>query len=223
MEEHIALGGADRPSEVLLAFFFRFRKWCGDRHRYRRGSAETHLSPHSMIRCDGGSAELKPVFNLQHCCKLFDQSWTRLTNELQSDNSTVSFLGHLVKANQLRSERNIFHKKASQLARYSQSQPRSPNRDGGVSINYSHVFSKPTSIKDSTKMEALPLDADAEELMAGYGMKSGPCGGLIPRNRPDVQARRSVSEVVGRALKNRKNKKKQNRDQGLTSIALRNV
>jgi hypothetical protein len=225
MEEHIALGGADRPSEVLLTFFFRFRKWRGDRrHQYRRGSAETHLSSHSVIRCDGGSAELMPVFNLENCCKLFDQSWTRLTNELQSDNSPVSFLGQLVKANQLRSERNICQKKASQLGRYSQSEPRSPREDREAAIKYSHVFSKPTAVNDSTQMEALPLDADAEELMAGYGMKRSPRGGLIPRNRVDVvQARQSVPEAVGRALKNRKNKKKQKRDQGLKSIALRQV
>jgi hypothetical protein len=60
--------------------------------------------------------------------------------------------------------------------------------------------------------------------MGGYGKKRGPLGGLIPRNRPDVQAQWSVSEVaVGLALKNRKNKKKQKRDQGLKSIALQKV
>jgi hypothetical protein len=217
MEEHIALGGADRPSEVLLSFFFRFRKWCGDRrHRYRRGSSETHLSPHSVIRCGGGSADLKPVFNLEHCCKLFDKSWMRLTNELQSDNSNVSFLGQLVKANQLRSERNIYRKKASQLSRYSQSQPRSPKKDREVSMNYSHVFLKPTAVKDST----LPLDACADELMAGYGMKRDPRDRLIPCNRPDVQDRLSMSEIVGRALKNGNNKKKQKRGKRLKSTAL---
>lgn len=219
----MALGGADRPSEVLLSFFFRFRKWRGERrYQDRRGSPETHLSPHSVIHCDGGSAELQPVFKLEHCCRLFDMSLTRLINELQLEDSTVSFLGQLVKAQQLCSERNICQKKASQLGRFSQSQQHGlAKKDREASVKHLFVFSNPNAIGNALQVEALPEDANADELMAGYGMKRGPRGGLIPRNSFEAEARQSVTEVVGRALKNRKNKKKQKRDQGLKSIALR--
>lgn len=63
-------------------------------------------------------------------------------------------------------------------------------------------------------------DANAGQLMAGYGMKRGPHGGLIPRSRPDLEATSSIPEAINRAAKNRKNKKKQKRDEGLKAIAL---
>jgi hypothetical protein len=78
----------------------------------------------------------------------------------------------------------------------------------------------PNAICNTLQVEASPEDANADKLMAGYGMKRGPRGGLIPRNSFEAEARQSVTEVVGRGLKNRKNKKKQKCDQGLKLIAL---
>ena len=66
-------------------------------------------------------------------------------------------------------------------------------------------------------------DADEEELMRGYGVKRSARGALIHRSRPDVVAREQaknkgnafISELIARASKNRKNKKKQSRDKNL--------
>ena len=187
------------------------------------------LSQNKIVQCDGGAAELKSVFKLEHCCDLFDRSWSRLIDELESDDSTASFLGKLVHSGVLRSERERNRSKAEKVHLYSQSRKaRSAQRPNANNSGFSAASSS-NSPKGGEKEcaaaaapAALPRDADASQLMAGYGMKRGPHGGLIPRNRPDVDARRSMApEAIGRATKNRKSKKKQKRDEGLKAIALR--
>ncbi len=52
--------------------------------------------------------------------------------------------------------------------------------------------------------------------------KRGPRGGIIPKNRPDLDARKSIgaeAAVIQRGMKQRKNKKKQARDKELTRFA----
>jgi hypothetical protein len=111
--------------------------------------------------------------------------------------------------------------KTSQLGHFSQSQQHGlVKKDREASVKYSFVFLNPNAICNTLQVEASPEDTNADKLMAGYGMKRGPCGGLIPRNSFEAEARQSVTEVVGRGLKNRKNKKKQKCDQGLKLIAL---
>ncbi len=54
--------------------------------------------------------------------------------------------------------------------------------------------------------------------------KRGPRGGIIPKTRPDVDARNSLGEeaaLIQRGMKQRKNKKKQARDRELTRFASR--
>jgi hypothetical protein len=210
LEEHLALGGVDRPSEVLLTFFYRFRKFRDKRSNHNsKSSLETLLSQSKTIHCDKGSADLQPVFKLIHCCDLFNQSWTRLMQALESNNSTTSLLGKLIHCNLLRSERDLHRNKASKLDLYLSKLEKWPGQPS--------FTGKKRSIEDTV----VAGDADANTLLAGYGMKRGPRGGLIPRNRPDVAAsdRSRIPEAVARATKNRKNKKKQTRDEGLKAIA----
>ncbi len=204
------MGGVDRPSEVLLTFFYRFRKFRDRRNDHNsKASLETLLSQSKTIHCNEGSADLQPIFKLIYCCNLFNQSWTRLMQVLESNNSTTSLLGKLVHCNVLRSERDQNRNKASKLDRYSSKSKKWPGQPS------------PNSKKRSLEDTFIAGDAEANTLLAGYGMKRGPRGGLIPRNRPDVAAasQSRMPEAVARATKNRKSKKKQTRDEGLKAIA----
>lgn len=215
------MGGADRPSEVLATFLFRFRKFT---HRNQQSPDYTSiLSQGKTIRCDGGCAELKPVFKLEHCCDLFNRCWQRLLTDLEADDSsTTTILGKLVNKTALQSERDLNLKKASKLGQYSQSQ-KGASAAAKWNANRSARVAAPVAKKRAAEQTDANIAGDAGEaqLMAGYGMKRGPHGGLIPLNRPDVDARQSMpDEAIGRATKNRKNKKKQKRDEGLKEIAL---
>lgn len=269
------MGGVDRPSEVLAAFFFRFRKFRDKRNHHNSTiSHETLLSLHKVIRCDDGSADLQSVFKLQHCCDLFSKSWTRLLRQLESSDSSASFLVKLIHHGVLRQERDQNRNKASNADRYFQMSKRPPvllrtqsgsgtqkwqggghNKDDSPAkrkrsspspveetVFHTEAAAPPTELmqrwqnrwqqkessaagrkRSSPDARAIEGDTGAAQLMAGYGMKRGPHGGLIPRSRPDVEAHQSMStipEAVGRATKNRKNKKKQKRDEGLQEIAV---
>jgi hypothetical protein len=230
LERHLASGGADRPSEALLAFFYRFRKFVnGKKNKRVKYPLETFLSRSMTLQCNGGDADLDPIFKLIHCCDLFHHCWTRLMQMMESG-SEQSLLGKLIRCEQLRSERERNRAKASKLGHYKNSSLKSkwPTRTQEKWSTHRTDEKWPIVTRAAGKKRALEEtkvegDADASQLMAGYGMKRGPRGGLIPRNRPDVAAARSQSwipEAVGRATKNRKNKKKQTRDEGLKAIAL---
>ena len=72
-------------------------------------------------------------------------------------------------------------------------------------------------------------DEEANRLMAGYGVMRGPRGSLVPKHRPDVEARREAlrndpdHELKGRASKNRSSKKKQKRDSAVREFAMRKI
>jgi hypothetical protein len=72
-------------------------------------------------------------------------------------------------------------------------------------------------------------DEEADRLMAGYGVMRGPRGSLVPKQRPDVEARREalrsdpLFELKGRASKNRSSKKKQKRDSPVREFAMRKI
>lgn len=259
------MGGADRPSEVLATFFFRFRKFCNTRSSQRPADTplETTLSLHRKVECDGGCADFQAIFKLEHCSNLFDQSYSRLLEELEAPNySTDSFLATIVHPGPLQRERDRNRNRAKAAGRYIQlkdsctniwteakqhkqqfqlnlndpgglqqkwhEQRRGQSQSGLQSQQYKNDQAQ---IRNGSPRPAGRKrgfsngDANADQLMAGYGMKRGPRGGLIPRTRPDVEARRlsTLPETVGRATKNRKNKKKQKRDEGLKEIALEEV
>lgn len=166
IEKHVSLGGADRPSEVLMTFLFRFRTFVGSKQpKVSAKSLETPLSQSFTVTCDGGRAELVSVFKLQYCCCLFAQSWNRLREQSVSSDSSVSFLGRLIKPGVLLGERNRCRKKASKLAEYTQGQRKvsalrsfPANNGTGSCVPMSEAVSIPAP------------DATAEQLMAGYGI-----------------------------------------------------
>lgn len=114
------MGGADRPSEVLATFLFRFRKFCDTQSSQRQPDTplETVLSLDRNVECDGGSADLQAAFKLEHCSNLFQQCYSRLIEELESPNySTDSFLATIVHPGPLQRERDWNLAKASQAGR----------------------------------------------------------------------------------------------------------
>lgn len=98
LQQHLALGGTDRPGEVLMAFLFRFGHVYGhnvdDQTRtkltkntalqycYRKGRDNDN---HDSCNSDGddnglvaAEADLSNVFMLEQCMHLFQKSWERL-------------------------------------------------------------------------------------------------------------------------------------------------
>eukprot|EP00957_Ditylum_brightwellii_P198190 15101540-Ditylum_brightwellii.AAC.1 len=70
MEQHLALGGCDRPSEVLLSFFHRYGGVAdvGSSDASINQDATTDLTQYVTLSTNGaGSADLQPVFKLKHC------------------------------------------------------------------------------------------------------------------------------------------------------------
>lgn len=231
MERHVALGGSDRPSEILLAFFFRYS---GIRDVLDIDSgAATVLSQNVVLRSNGGSADLQPVFNIDHCTKLFNVCWERLLNWSVDNVDGSSFLGNIIDAKTLRRDRDDCLRKAALWRKQHNSMGVARDHPGKVSAGrkVSHVFGrknhgrKEMVNKRQRRGNETNSDDEASRLMAGYGLQRGAHGGLIPRHRPDVKARKAAkqanpfSEVLGRARKNRKNKKKQKRDEGLSQFA----
>mmetsp|Transcript_20945 Transcript_20945/g.30364 ORF Transcript_20945/g.30364 Transcript_20945/m.30364 type:complete len:150 (+) Transcript_20945:1162-1611(+) len=85
----------------------------------------------------------------------------------------------------------------------------------------------PHAINMGINEDHLCTDDEEEKLMAGYGVKRGPRGALIPLSRPDLDARKLLERnnedvLIGRSRKNRKNKKKQSRDEAMTDFARNN-
>lgn len=76
LERHVGLnGGNDDPSEVLLAFFYRY---CGSFSSIDT-AAITPLRPTTILTTnDGGMAEMRPVFRLAECEKVFQITFQRL-------------------------------------------------------------------------------------------------------------------------------------------------
>jgi len=76
LERHVGLlGGNDDPSEVLLAFFYRY---CGS-YPSNETATITPLRPTTILTTnDGGMAELRPVFRLAECEKVFQITFQRL-------------------------------------------------------------------------------------------------------------------------------------------------
>jgi hypothetical protein len=121
---HLALGGLDRPAEVLLTFLFRY---CGHmrRHQSIDSSAQTRLSRSMVIECSEDDedncspvslVEMGGVYQIDSCAQLFQECWSRLYSSLclnrgeknvkqgggspksSSERSVkrISYLGHII-------------------------------------------------------------------------------------------------------------------------------
>jgi hypothetical protein len=217
LERHLAIGGRDRPAEALLSFLFRF----GNIGNCSKISVHTQtlIGKRSIVKCDHGVAELEPVFKIEHCCEMFQACWNRLSSYLRSnvrEQNSFSYLGGLVFVDLLKQEREAHLSKAASLHQYTLTHK-----------NHSWIpflGNARRIVKEATrKRKRADEDATAEELMAGYGVKRGPHGDLTPKSHPDRRESRptGIMDMVRRAQKNRKNKKKQKRDEGIVAIAKR--
>ena len=131
MERHLALGGADRPGEVLVGFFVRY----GNVKRGRglvgsfssRGESTidpetccTPLKSSTVLRCDTGyEADLQAVFLLQHCVELFNRCWSKMAQRYnfttKSGIAPRSILLDLFDVERLMEDRSDSHEKACML------------------------------------------------------------------------------------------------------------
>jgi len=85
IREHLAMGGQDRPGEVLLSFLFRYGQVKG-----HNVSDATRTTLHQYIPLqytDTCSADLSNVYLLEHCVHLFRRCWERLWKHLGSGNN----------------------------------------------------------------------------------------------------------------------------------------
>lgn len=227
------MGGRDRPSEVLLSFFGRF------------GNAEsTPVNCHQRcftwlgqdapdVSCNDGSADLKAVYKADQCVDLFGLAWDLLVTRIERGDTTKSMLAGVVNEDRLRVERESRLNQAKLLNEYTkkhQAKSGIPNNNPNQSTNVNgrpmnQVFQRLASFPRSKPLPETPneMDASEQELLAGYGVKRGPRGGLKPKFRPDLAARKFFSELHGRATKNRHSKKKQMRDVAVKEFALRQI
>ena len=258
LDQHIALGGADRPAEVFASFLYRYGAIKGYRQRCHQNSVTTLGQTTTLTSHDNGHADMMPVFHLSHCVKVFERCFWRLMQRFQRlgslssqkrSGSGPSLLGNLVNCTKLSLERKSCLSKAERVRDMSMSKPFiGRNHPGKVNAGrkIGHVFSKegrsfnagvasPASASGRTTpqrrgngaREPSDTDEEAEQLMAGYGVQRGARGTLVPKYRPDVEARREAIrddptyELRGRASKNRSSKKKQKRDTAIKEFAMK--
>ena len=220
---------------------YRYGEIKGFRPRCHDKTVTTLDQDVTLTSFDDGHADLSPVFHIAHCAEVFKLSFWRLMRRLQDQDSkrrAASFLGSLINCTKLGVERRKSLAKANLVGDMKKKKRTSPfvgrNHPGKVSNNrrIGHVFSnsgRSFSLSAVTVRDQAPgsTDDEADKLMAGYGYARGPRGSLIPKNRPDTNAKheaaRSGLDLLVRGTKNRKNKKKQKRDSGIREFAARSL
>jgi hypothetical protein len=237
IENHIANGGNDRPSEILISLLFRFG--CAG-SRYPLGSSGGKLTTDLVhlgnscqtLTCDGGMCELSTVFRLPDCVDMFRECHERLTDRcLLIDNCSVgahqcSYLSSIIDCYSLREARET-SKRRARLSDNIITRPTPRDHPGKVSAGrrISHVFTRTGSSvasKPDNKKRKNTNESPGYKRSKPDTTKRGPRGGIIPKNRPDLDARKSIgaeAAVIQRGMKQRKNKKKQARDKELTRFA----
>lgn len=90
LEQHLSIGGEDRPSEVLLMFWFRF---CSENFQQTSGNRAfvTSISMETCLKTrDGAEADFSNVFLLDHVMQLFRLCWDRTMDLLDRHNNALS-------------------------------------------------------------------------------------------------------------------------------------
>jgi hypothetical protein len=124
LDRHLALGGSDRPAEVLLTFLFRY---CGNMRRHQNidSSAQTRMSRSMVIECSEDDedtrspvslVEMGGVHQIDSCAQLFQECWSRLYSSMclnrgdknvkhgggspksssERNVNRISYLGHII-------------------------------------------------------------------------------------------------------------------------------
>ena len=196
-----------------------------------------------LIASGDGVCDLAPVFRLPDIVEMFRECHERLLDRILlvegfedvKSSANLSYLSSMIDCFRLKEARESSDKRS----RLSDdiTRPIGRNHPGKVSNSrrVGKVFSKneypsdpkrkiPTSFVDSKKRR-LSLNDPPINLQQA---KRGPRGGLVPRNRPDEVAAKSLkanpeNELLLRGTKNRKNKKKQMRDDALRVFSRRSI
>jgi hypothetical protein len=170
LQEHLALGGLDRPAEVLVSFLFRYG--CVKGHNVD-DRVRTRLSQDVALEDKNGCvADLSNVFLLTHCVDLFKNCWMRLwklARRFEDKEVDESLLTHLVDPSRLHRERQ----QCLRTAEKSAGKLRRPATNGTAQALGNTRKSSPAPQKSpaSQKSAAVaPQEASAEQLMASYGV-----------------------------------------------------
>jgi len=205
-KSHMALGGGSSAAEILLSFLYRYSDI--DSEYLDRGT-KNEMSESTLIRCDGGEADLKTGIKVERCASLFGVCYHRIMQRLeqQCHGYNVSIIGSIIDCIKLESSRKISMGMAAQSMKKIQNSSYFSDRDPNKSVagkRVSYTFSKSCAYKDR-----VPLQQPTR----------GPRGSLIPKCRPDVDAKpKGIEALFLRGGKFRKNKKKQKRDAALNNF-----
>jgi hypothetical protein len=198
IERHLANGGTDRPAEILVSLLVRYGLNGTD--GYTIGDATTNLEQiknrNDVLRCDGGLVELTPVFRLSDCVDMFRECYERLEdccimNADPGEDNVSSFLGSIVDCFCLRETRETSDRRS---------------RMGDDSIRPPVARNDPGKVNGDRKVGKVFTKHEGE-------LKRGPRGGITPKKRPHLAAKNclksnSHEDILQRATKSRKNKKK---------------
>jgi len=248
IEQHIARGGKDRPSEILISLLFRYGRV--DVCDKMTTDLESIKIRQDLISSDGGICDLSNAFRIADCVGMFNECYKRLlervdhAGELDKTNGggnfgSVSYLSSIVDCFRLKQARDASERRSSfcdgirrPTARDDPGKVNHVRRIGQIftkhGLNQTPQNSKRTSItKNESSSKKARLSNDLQIPSSKGNFKRGPRGGIIPSIRPDIEAMQSLrskpeSELMLRASKNRKNKKKQTRDTALRNYASRN-
>ena len=160
-----------------------------------------------MLRCDGGVVELTPVFRLSDCVDMFRECHDRILKaDIGNVTVTASFLSSIIDCFRLREARETSDRRSKM---------------GDETVRPPIARSDPGKVNGGRSVGAALYNGDAQK-----GLNRGPRGGIVPKIRPDLAAKDSIKgdcygEIIQRAMKNRKNKKKQTRDATLKKLVSR--
>jgi hypothetical protein len=170
LQEHLALGGLDRPAEVLVSFLFRYG--CVKGHNVDE-RVRTRLSQDVALEDKNGCvADLSNVFLLTHCVDLFKNCWMRLwklARRFEDKEVDESLLTHLVDPSRLHRERQLCLRTAEKSAgKLKRPATNSTAQALGNTRKSSPAPQKSPAPKKSVAVA--PQEASAEQLMASYGV-----------------------------------------------------
>jgi hypothetical protein len=167
IHNHLAMGGSDRPGEVLMSFLYRFG--CRSRpSKPKDGAKQTVLDQQTTLQgIDGACADLSNVFRLDECLDLFQACWERLKRS-NTQQKRRSYLVDLICPSQLQIARDERIWKLRQCsASVASPNPFLGNKRGLVGQQTSRKRKAPPT--DDNKSHLKRRDLSANEIMARYG------------------------------------------------------
>ncbi len=217
-QQHLELGGGDSAAEMFLSFLYRYSDIKLPNMNPR---TQTDISSPRVIICDGGEADLNSGVKLDRCARLFGECFKRTMYQLQQQKNDVdaSMIAPLIDGTKLKAARRKCIEMATQWKKMKGPQ-------GGGLLVTTRLGDGTCNVPPGSKRLGISFSKSGPNLhlesssALGEDMKRGPRGGLIPKSRPDVDAKPTgVTALLLRGRKNRKNNKKQKRDKALREFA----